>query len=98
MKYLQIKKINKVKTEPIYHMTVEKNHNFFANDLCVHNCDYKGPIKIALFNMGSETLVISNGDRIAQGVLSIVPKANIIEVDKLSETERGEGGFGSTGK
>ena len=61
--------------------------------------DYRGKIKIALVNLGPEDIVIKDGDRIAQGVLCPVYQANIIEVDEISsDTDRGEGGFGSTGE
>jgi dUTP pyrophosphatase len=60
--------------------------------------DYTGPIKIILVNLGDSDVVIKAGDRIAQGVISPVEQAEFLEVDKLDETERGEGGFGSTGK
>ena len=58
---------------------------------------YRGKLLICLYNLGEDPVVLTNGDRIAQGVLMKVPKADIIEVDELSETKRGEGGFGSTG-
>lgn len=60
--------------------------------------DYTGHIKIILVNLGDSDVVIKAGDRIAQGVISPVEQAEFLEVDKLDETERGEGGFGSTGK
>lgn len=58
--------------------------------------DYRGEIKVILINHGGMTL-ISPGDRIAQLVLAKTPKLEIVEVDELSDTARGEGGFGSTG-
>ena len=60
--------------------------------------DYRGEVKIILVNLGTEDFVINNGDRIAQLVASPVTAANFIKVDKLDETQRGSGGFGSTGK
>lgn len=101
MKYIKIKSIKPVKSEPVYHITVEKNHNFFANKLCVHNCDYTGEIKIILINHGDEDFTINHGDRIAQGVICSVLNTNIIKLNRVSEitenTGRGNGGFGSTG-
>ncbi|HEC78724.1 MAG TPA: dUTP diphosphatase [candidate division WOR-3 bacterium] len=61
------------------------------------DADYRGEIKIILFNFGSERFVIQNGDRIAQMIFSRVVRAEFIPVDRLQETERGEGGFGHTG-
>lgn len=60
--------------------------------------DYRGEIKVILFNFGSEDFVIKRGDRIAQLILGKVYRAKIVETDILSETDRGTGGFGSTGK
>ncbi|WP_459128779.1 dUTP diphosphatase [Guggenheimella bovis] len=59
--------------------------------------DYRGEIKVGLVNLSNEEYTISNGDRIAQLVLSPIVQAEIIEVQTLDETERASGGFGSTG-
>lgn len=59
--------------------------------------DYRGEIKVILFNFGNENFVIKNGDRIAQMVLSKVYKAVLKESDEINESTRGEGGFGHTG-
>ena len=60
--------------------------------------DYRGEIKIILFNHGKEDFLINNKDRIAQMVLTPVIKMELEEADNLPDTLRGEGGFGSTGK
>ena len=60
--------------------------------------DYRGEIKVILFNHGKIDFLINNKDRIAQMILTPVIKMELQEVDKLPETVRGEGGFGSTGK
>ena len=60
--------------------------------------DYRGEIKIILFNHGNEQFVVKNGDRIAQMVLVPVFKFQFEEVNELTQTNRGSGGFGSTGK
>lgn len=59
--------------------------------------DYRGELKIILINLGNENFVINNGERIAQIIISPVIQASFELTDSLSETERGEGGFGSTG-
>ena len=59
--------------------------------------DYRGEVKIILINHGKEDFTINNGDRIAQFILAPVVQANFIQQDVLNETERGSGGFGSTG-
>lgn len=59
--------------------------------------DYRGEIKIILINLGDEDFVINSGDRIAQMIVAPVTQADFSIVENLSETERGTGGFGSTG-
>ncbi|MEO1927689.1 MAG: dUTP diphosphatase [Nautiliaceae bacterium] len=59
--------------------------------------DYRGEIKVLLINLGDKDFEIKKGDRIAQAVIAPVVQAKILEVDELSSTERGSGGFGSTG-
>jgi len=60
--------------------------------------DYRGEIKVILFNHGDNNFLINNKDRIAQMVLTPVVKMDLEETDDLPNTVRGEGGFGSTGK
>ena len=60
--------------------------------------DYRGEIKIILFNHGKEEFVVNNNDRIAQMILMPVIKVEFEEVENLPKTLRGSGGFGSTGK
>ena len=60
--------------------------------------DYRGEIKVIIYNHGNEDFIINNGDRIAQMVLSPVIKINFEETNNLPDTVRGQGGFGSTGK
>ncbi|MFN8322114.1 MAG: dUTP diphosphatase [Chitinophagales bacterium] len=60
--------------------------------------DYRGEIKVALINLSQENFTIKSGDRIAQMVIARYEKAELIAVEEITETKRGEGGFGSTGK
>ena len=60
--------------------------------------DYRGEVKVILINLGNEDFTIKNGERIAQIVVAPVTLGSFQVVDKLDETERGAGGFGSTGK
>jgi len=60
--------------------------------------DYRGEIKIILFNHGKEDFIIKNKDRVAQMILVPIIKIEFEEVDELPKTIRGSGGFGSTGK
>lgn len=61
------------------------------------DADYRGEIKVLLINLGQEPFTISRNERIAQMVFQIVPEVELIQVDELSETVRGAGGFGHTG-
>ncbi len=61
------------------------------------DADYRGEIKVLLINLGQEPFVIRRNERIAQMVFQIVPEINLVQVDELSETVRGAGGFGHTG-
>ena len=60
--------------------------------------DYRGELKILLINHGAESFVIRRGERIAQLVPAVVTQAAFDEVEELNDTDRGHGGFGSTGK
>jgi len=61
------------------------------------DADYRGEIGVILVNLSNEDFVIENGERIAQLVIAKHERADWIEVNELTETSRGEGGFGSTG-
>ena len=60
--------------------------------------DYRGEIKVILVNLSGEVQVLQPGDRIAQLVVQKVERATLVMAESLSETERADGGFGSTGK
>ena len=62
------------------------------------DADYRGEVGVILINLSQETFEISNGDRIAQLVFAQVETARWSETEALTDTARGEGGFGSTGK
>ena len=61
------------------------------------DADYRGEIKVIAINHGQEEFLVNYGDRIAQMVIAPVVQLPINRVDELDETDRGEGGFGSTG-
>jgi dUTP pyrophosphatase len=75
----------------------------FKNGITVLNspgtidADYRGEIGVILVNLSNEDFVIQNGERIAQLIIAKHERADWIEVQELSQTDRGEGGFGSTG-
>jgi dUTP pyrophosphatase len=61
------------------------------------DADYRGEIGVILVNLSNEDFVIENGERIAQLIIAKHERAEWVEVQELSETSRGKGGFGSTG-
>ena len=61
------------------------------------DADYRGEVKVILINLGDGPFDVTRGMRIAQAVIAAVPRVAYIEVDELTETQRGEGGFGHTG-
>lgn len=69
-----------------------------ANKVGVIDSDYRGEFLVALHNHGTQTRVVSGGDRIAQLVITPVLRPRYEQAEALDETERGTGGFGSTGK
>ena len=75
-----------------------KNNISVLNTPGTIDSDYRGEIKIILFNHGTSEFIINNKDRIAQMILTPVIKINLEETENLPDTVRGEGGFGSTGK
>ena len=68
-----------------------------ANCVGVIDSDYRGPIKVALHNDSEEARTVTDGERVAQLVIMPCFNVDFTEVEELDETERGEGGFGSTG-
>ena len=75
-----------------------KNNISVLNTPGTVDSDYRGELKVILYNHGNKEFIINNEDRIAQMVLLPIIKANLEEVQALPETIRGKGGFGSTGK
>ena len=69
-----------------------------ANKVGVIDSDYRGEIKVALHNHGNVAQTVLKGERVAQMVIAPYFKVDYVEVNSLDETERGEGGFGSTGR
>ena len=75
-----------------------KNNISVLNTPGTIDSDYRGEIKIILFNHSNDNFIINNNDRIAQMVLTPIIKMELEETNELPKTIRGEGGFGSTGK
>ena len=75
-----------------------KNNISVLNTPGTVDSDYRGELKVILYNHGNKEFIVNNEDRIAQMILVPVIKADFEEVENLPKTIRGEGGFGSTGK
>ena len=75
-----------------------KNNISVLNTPGTIDSDYRGELKIILFNHGSKKFIINNNDRVAQMVLTPIIKMELEETNELPESIRGKGGFGSTGK
>lgn len=75
-----------------------KHHVTLANGTGIIDSNYRGEIKIPLSSRDNRIERVEKGERIAQLVISQVPTFNVVVVDELSETERGAGGFGSSGR
>ena len=75
-----------------------KNNLTVLNSPGTIDSDYRGEIKVVIYNHGNTDFIINNGDRIAQMVLSPIVKMKLEETNDLPESIRGEGGFGSTGR
>ena len=75
-----------------------KNNISVLNTPGTIDSDYRGEIKVIIYNHGNKDFIVNNGDRIAQMILAPVVKMKLEETNDLPETIRGVGGFGSTGK
>ena len=71
--------------------------NFIDTGAGVVDYDYRGNVGVILFNHGDQDFPIKKGDRVAQLILERIMTPEVVEVDSLDETDRGAGGFGSTG-
>ncbi len=74
-----------------------KNGISLVNTPGTIDSDYRGELKVIMINLGEDHFMVNYGDRIAQLVIAPVVQAQIVEVDEISVSERGSGGFGSTG-
>ena len=75
-----------------------KHHITVTNSPGTVDANYRGEIKAILYNLGREPFIIQRGDRIAQMVICELPEIVLVEATELSETDRGSGGFGSSGE
>jgi dUTP pyrophosphatase len=75
-----------------------KNYISVLNTPGTIDSNYRGPVGVLLYNFGKYDYTVHPFDRIAQGIVCKLPEVNVVEVSELEDTDRGEGGFGSTGK
>ena len=75
-----------------------KHNIMLTNSPGTVDAGYRGEVGSILFNAGSEPFEVHRGDRISQMVIAALPRVEMVEADRLSDTDRGAGGFGSTGK
>ena len=93
---MAIPKGYEVQIRPRSGLAVKKNITVLNTPGTI-DADYRGEIKVILINLGKENFTVTNGERIAQMVVCPVINASLEEVKELSDTQRGLGGFGSTG-
>lgn len=98
MKTKKVVGIKALGTEKVYDLTVKKAHTFFGNGTLLHNCDYVGHVMIKLQSASDTDYCVLEGDRIAQAMIQPVEQYDFEWVSELKDTERGAGGFGSTGR
>lgn len=75
-----------------------KHRLILLNGIGTIDSDYRGEVKVPLLNLGNEEYQINKGDRIAQLVFNKLVDVEQLDVERLEESERGKGGFGSTGR
>lgn len=88
MKLSKIQKIEKIGKKETYDITVNNNSNLFCNNYLIHNCGYRGEIKVIMINLSDKEQIIEQGERVAQGV--IAPRVSndfgaMIELESVSE-------------
>lgn len=75
-----------------------KGHGLImSNGVGTIDCGYRGEVRALVSNLGNHNFIVKPGDRIVQCKIAIVPKFKLVTTNELSVTDRGEGGFGSTG-
>ena len=94
--YCSLPKGYELQIRPRSGLTI-KSRVTIANTPGTVDCNYRGEVKAIVYNFGTEDFTITRGMRIAQGVVCKLPDVEILKVNELEESDRGEGGFGSTG-
>jgi dUTP pyrophosphatase len=98
MKYNKIKKITEIEPKDIFYLSVKTNHNYFANNICVHNCGYRGNLAVKMYNFTGDAYMVKKGDKICQFKVERVYETVVEFTDTIVEAARGANGFGSSGK
>ena len=94
--FIELKEGYEAQLRPRSGMSI-KHGISLVNAVGTIDSDYRGEIKIPTINLSNEAYSIKSGDRIAQMIIAKYEQAELIEVDILKDTQRGSGGFGSTG-
>lgn len=97
MNVAKVKSVTPKGIQETFDLTIDGDHNFFCNKHLIHNSDYRGPIMVMLINQRPDVFHIEEGTRIAQACVTTKLPYDFYEVETLDETDRGNGGFGSTG-
>lgn len=96
MNLSKVKRVSRGVIKQTYDITVGNNHNFFCNNVLIHNCDYRGHIVVLLYNLGAKKVELKRGERVAQMVINKLPDVELVIGTVDTDTTRGEAGFGST--
>ncbi|HUH74918.1 MAG TPA: dUTP diphosphatase [Chitinophagales bacterium] len=94
--YIELPKGYEAQVRPRSGLAIKKGLSVLNSPGTIDS-DYRGEIKVILINLSNETVIVNTGERIAQIVIAKYEKAELTEVDELSDSERGAGGFGHTG-
>lgn len=94
--YIELEKGYEAQVRPRSGLALKKGLTILNSPGTIDS-DYRGEIKIIMINLSNETTIINTGERVAQIIFAKVEQVSLKEVDELSETNRGEGGFGHTG-
>lgn len=94
--YIELPKGYEAQVRPRSGLAIKKGISLINTPGTIDS-DYRGEVKIILINLSNETAHVHHGERIAQMIIHKYEKAEFTEVDELSDTDRGEGGFGHTG-
>ena len=97
-KFCKIKSITNQPPQDVYYMKVRNNENFFGNNICLHNCGYRGDLGIKMYNLSDKTAIIQKGQACAQFIVYKMIPTRVDWAYEKTESTRGEKGFRSSDK